>query len=570
MSDVATKPAFDPNQPWEPVAEPSASAAAKPKFDPNQPWEPADGSKNQSTGIMQDIGDALYGANKWTDDVAKSAKGAVGSALANAAKWISDKEQQYGGGTGGRKALDDVLNEGKSLGDAAKDFTGYYGKKPDAAPSGKEIAGKQGYSTEPLSKSIPWAFTSDDPAEKNTVLRAKAAKGGLLDVSPAGLMGGAYDILTDPVQVLAGPISKGLGAVGKSIGAVENKALNVLTDLKESAAQLYKENPQAVENAMSKPDLANKIADTFKFLKEDSAPAYGEAMSSLSSDRLPKPGFELPKALDMLEKVKSPETEELASQLVRDHSQRTMSGLTPAVEHNYLTETEMHRVKDTLKDLADWESTIPNKEKVFANIESGKANALLKSANPKYADAMDDVASHLQMQQDLSKKFGIEVKYNPVTRAREFIPTDKTLTAIDDVARGKRIDRANILETLKNGHYGDLAKDIQLTAAKAALEGGSTNGSRKAVVGYTLGEELGDASGMPGGRFVGKALGAGAGAVLDKYGHQIGKGVLNVTQPLQSAIEGVTPEMVRAGVIGPKAIGSQSNAVKRRMKNTNR
>lgn len=470
----------------------------------------------------------------------------AGSALMGAIGYIGEKEQQYGGGTATRAAINDLL-EGKSATEAGKQLYNSYGKGTEEVPTGKELAVKAGVPSTPLSEYVPALFGDRKGGW--------TGKGGVLDISPAGVAGLGTEIATDPVNVLAGPVSKGVGALGKFIGAGENKALNILADVPERVAELYKKNPAAVENALPKEEIANKIADALGNIREDSTPLYSKAMSVLSDERSAKRGFELNKTAQLLDSLEHPQAAKLKDQLLQAHADRTMSGLVPDINSQYLTESELHTVKKTLQDLGDWQSTLPKPSKAIVNQAAGEINATLKSANPEYSKSMEDIASQIQLKKQLASKFGI---IKDVNSESGFAPSDKTLTAIDDVARGKKMDRQNILKSLDEAGYGDLKNDIQLSAAKSALEGGVTNGSRKAVMGYAAGKLLAEKFGgklVPG--EIGGAIGSQFGGSLDKYGRAMGRGVLQVTQPAVKAIENVTPTQI-------KAFNTQ-NAIQRRL-----
>lgn len=106
-----------------------------------------------------------------------------------------------------RKAIGDFQNyqPGTSL---LNSYVSQLGKDPSLAPTGKEIAQKAGFSSVPLSERLPNLFSEADQP-------GYFKKGGLADVSPAGVAGLAVDVVADPTMVLP---AKALATVGLKAG----------------------------------------------------------------------------------------------------------------------------------------------------------------------------------------------------------------------------------------------------------------------------------------------------------------------------------------------------------------
>lgn len=353
-------------------------------------------------------------------------------------------------------------------------------------------------------------------------------------------LGGATGAVLQPTieKAIAPAVGYVAGKFGDAAGYAGKKALNVAFDTPEAVTERYLANPEAVNGAMTKEGVAQKLADTLGEVRSDTGPAATAAKSSLSDIRQPAQGMELNRAVDILGKFDSPEAKALAEKLQSEYSSR-IGGVSPEANAGYLTENEVHEVKKTLQGLGDWKSTLPSGQQAAANQASGELNATLKGANPDYASAMGDLADNIQAKKALAQKFRLTPD-----RAQDsgFTYTDQTLNALNDLVRGNKVDRARVLESLKTQGYGDLAEDVKNTLANQYFEGqGRTNGSRRVAAMAGIGGAIGHFSGLPGGGFVGAGIGSAAGATIDKFGPQIAKKALDaavLTQKLSASPSG--------------------------------
>ena len=191
----------------------------------------------------------------------------------------------------------------------------------------------------------------------------------------------------------------------------------------------------------------------------------------------------------------------------------------------YITEKEAHSAKRVMQDAGDFNSAIPSSQKAIANEKSGSLAALLRSANPEYSELADKVQQDIIAKKALASKFGLKADY---LQDNKLNYTDRTMSAISDLSRAKKIDRIRVLEQLKNLGYGDLGEDAKNVLAKEAFDGGAAQGSRRTLLGTVLGGALGSVAGGPFGAGIGGAVGAYTGAAADKYGPKMGQRLLDM------------------------------------------
>lgn len=375
-------------------------------------------------------------------------------------------------------------------------------------------------------------------------------QGDVGGVAKDAALGGAIGAVAQPaIEKVVAPAVGYLSGKAKDLaGWAGKKALNAGFDVPEAVTERYLANPEAVNNAMTKEQVGQKLADTLGEVRRDTGPLNEAAVSTLSTTRDAVQGLEAQRAIEELSKYGDDEARQLASRLADDLKQRR--GLVPetaleglggargewgqplnlkaAPNAEFLTEQEAHEVKKTLQHLTDYKNPLPSYKQAEARQAAGDMNSTLKSGNTDYASGMDELSANIRTKQDLAQKFGIKNDFSGNNESG-YTLSDRTISALKDLGNANKIDRARVLDALKEQGYGDLANDVQNTLAKSRFEGGFTNGSRKAVMGGTLGGAVGHFSGMPGGGWVGSAVGAAAGGAVDKYGGKIAKNILDAT-----------------------------------------
>jgi hypothetical protein len=148
------------------------------------------------------------------------------------------------------------INQG-ALNNAIEAYGKNFGGNTDQIPTGKDIAANMGASRTSLSDVIPGAFTN----EPGFTLKAK--KGGLLDVSPAGVAGLGINVATDPINYV--PVGELANAGVQSIGNIAGKVSSSLTGIPEHILQTYSENlPEISQNIAKYGENTAQAADDAK------------------------------------------------------------------------------------------------------------------------------------------------------------------------------------------------------------------------------------------------------------------------------------------------------------------
>lgn len=395
------------------------------------------------------------------------------------------------------------------------------------------------------------------------------ATGGLAKFAPKSTAAAATGALAGQMispehGALPGAMA-GLALRGAASPAVTQyltkKFNNSFLDVLEGDSELYMTNPEGVNSAMSNPEMAQKMADTLGDVQANTGNLANVAKSTLSGAREPVKGLDVNTVVGALDKFDNPDAKAL-SQKIMDSYQQRIGGISPEQNAEFLTQQEAGEVKKLLQGLGDFNSALPNSDKAAANFESGNLNRTLKGANPDYDAAMGELSQNMQTKNALAQKFGIKRDFTGNNKSG-YTFSDSTISALKDLVNSKKVDRARILDSLKEQGYGDLANDIQNTMAKNALTGGgAAQGSRKAkifgaagsAVGATVGSFLGGGLGAGVGATVGGAIGAAGGGVIDKYGPQFAKSMMDSQSTVQRLMSNPTTQ---------KFAGPLQNALKR-------
>jgi hypothetical protein len=129
--------------------------------------------------------------------------------------------------------------------EAAKAYGHQFGANPDQAPTPKDLAAGLGIPTTPASQYAPGLFTDDQSKEPY-----KFKKGGLLDVSPAGVAGLPIGVATDPLSYI--PVGELASAAANKLGSGLKKVSSTLTGVPEHVLNTYSENLPEISQQIAK------------------------------------------------------------------------------------------------------------------------------------------------------------------------------------------------------------------------------------------------------------------------------------------------------------------------------
>jgi len=392
-------------------------------------------------------------------------------------------------------------------------------------------------------KALNVAFDTPEKLTENYLRNPKAYNNAL---PPEGVAQKLADTLGD-VRNDTGPASEAAMSTlsterAPNEGFKVSDAVNSLRRFNDPSTQKLADRLEQ-EYAARAPGLGAEARPTtitrkMDFIKQEPAPTdyeaglkqTGETPTNFGYESEPNIGYTTP--------------EENPTQWLKGMSNNRIEGVpeTPP-EANYLTEREMHDVKKAFQDAAgNWKSPLPTSEMSSARIASGDINQMLKGQNNDYQSAMSDLSQNIQSKQGLAQKFALQPDYSGANESG-FTFSDRTLSALKDIVRGNKVDRARVLQGLKDQGYGDLADDVEKSLGRSYFEGsGATNGGRRVYAGMAagagIGHTVGSMTGVPSagtvGAAIGGAMGGQLGATVDKYGPQIAKKALDATVITQS------------------------------------
>lgn len=320
-------------------------------------------------------------------------------------------------------------------------------------------------------------------------------------------------------------IDTGLGALGGGLGYGAGKLAGWIGGLGKKAGKkaltLFGPHEEAINaraagkaqpNAKNYATLAEDMGATLRSLGEETQALDQEAWNTLSHEAdIPK-GYVVEPLNDALEKLT------LQGKTIGKTDKQVQSALLELkgdLEQlgEGLSERDLKAIIRKMDDNINWDDQSADKLNTTLEKIRNQYDQSLKFKNKSYKDAMAPVAERTGLLKDLRRQFNFRN-----TPGEGLLPTDTTASKIQTSLRDtKAITQENLakLKELTGQDYPALVKDYQLSQQ---FDKTAPNGSRRtalgAAVGGFLGHTLLPGLGIPGGA----AAGAGAGAVLDRYG----------------------------------------------------
>lgn len=312
---------------------------------------------------------------------------------------------------------------------------------------------------------------------------------------------------------LGGGIATGLGSAARSLGGLPKKAAAVFLGAPEEAVERYVANPEAVKSAPSVYDAVGQVKDKLGALKSqvgadsqasreilnapDAAKYTGADIASFYANKLNQ-------LHDAGQGVLTPEQQATAKYLSKYHDL-------------FMDNADQQFTGSKLKDLIQETDKSVKYGKMPGAFDSpderslkglrGDLNSQLRTDTPDYATAMDALSQKTQALNNAQGLFksdqGLANTLNRVRRDRAPF-ADDAISGLDAQFPG-----SNTTEDLKNA-----------LAREAFEKGAQTPGGSRNVQLWS--HTLGDAASEQHVPF-GKAIGAGIGATVDKYGPGIAR-----------------------------------------------
>lgn len=284
--------------------------------------------------------------------------------------------------------------------------------------------------------------------------------------------------------------------------------------------QNYLKNPNIINNAGTKEEVANKLAGLTSDLGTASGHMSEQARGLLNTEAQPLNISDVKDAaMNALQKY-FPEgnnltkSDEAATKTIIDQ----YNLLANAAEGNngVIPETSLRNIIDRIQ-AATKDSTYGNPEAATSQTAlkefGGNLNSLLRKSNPQYAEAMAPAAEAIGAAKDIGKGFKIE----------DGQPTDATATKLNNLLKGKP-DETELADQLKNMTGTDISEQLHNAQSNENFNAPGTGGAFKLLM-TGLGFGAGHMTGLPGAGIGGAALGRYASEGID--GGHIAKSLMD-------------------------------------------
>lgn len=298
------------------------------------------------------------------------------------------------------------------------------------------------------------------------------------------------------VKPLIDKVAPAAASVGKS-------ALS-LTGVSKESIEDYLQNPDRIRQALSKPQLAEKVADMSNDLGKASSHLSEAARSTLDPENM------LMSRKDGISDFKAV-IDGIKTQYMRNGTVKT--GMEPAIsalddelarmnslaKNGSLSEVDLRGMIDdiqaAIKDKAFGNPDLGAKQEALRTL-SGRLNDMLRRANEPYTQAMAPSAEAAGVSSQTQDLFGIEGG-----RA-----SDKTVRQVGNILNEPKIEEQALAAKLKDMGAGDLIDMAKASASKEEFSSGGLGGAIKTLF-ATLGYGTGKMTGIPGAGIVGAGVG---------------------------------------------------------------
>lgn len=325
-----------------------------------------------------------------------------------------------------------------------------------------------------------------------------APENALKGAAMGGAFGGATKGLIEPA--IGAVVNKVAPAIGKrAVAAVGEPSLKDV--------ESYLQNPEAIRNALNKPQIAEKLAGSV----DDIGKASGQLSQAAKSELIPgkatpiddlMQSFETAKDKYMTSGMPVTSMDESALKAIDDQYNRV---LTLADSNGgVIPEPELRSIIDKLQKMSKFNEAgnvgTSLSQKVAGDLQF-RLKQILEEANPAYKGAMAPAAEAASLSGRLGDAFGVEGGK----------ATDKTVRQVSGLLKEPKIEEQQLADELKNMTGQDLTKMLEHSNIKDAFE---TPGVGEAMKTFLAG------IGFFGGKATGTAFGGIGGAAAGRFGAQ--------------------------------------------------
>lgn len=473
------------------------------------------------------------------------------------------------GRTGTEKAIDTAEEFAKNVGQNALDIINPVNIVKSLADTAKkglyEIPKAAAESSVGLVKGTAKAITggglpSVNDVRNSPIIKKTEEMAGPIAKDPAGF---AFKRPLDAATLLLTPIlpflGKGASAVAENAATVEApaetaglgrriaaKTISTALGANEEAVLERMNNPSAVKTAFTHPELADQMVNSVKNLRDTVGELDTKAIETLRSSPFIEDGA-IPKT-QIADAIKASRRD--LGGVFSKESQAAAGALKKVTDlykklRNTVSETQVKGLVQQLDSDINWgDPSASRTNEALVGVRT-RLDGILKKQNPHYAEAMRPVAEGSRLMSEMQKKFGIERK-----TGEGFSVTDQTVNKIKSALKEDRLGTMNILNRFQKLTGEDFVSKIKNANVSAAFDGATTQGSRRAVIGGTLGGASGYALGAP--PWVTSAIGTVAGAFADIYGRRVAGVLADALSEPQ--MRKYIPQLKKASLQGAKAV----------------
>jgi hypothetical protein len=319
------------------------------------------------------------------------------------------------------------------------------------------------------------------------------AKSAAIGTATGGAFGAAGKYIAEPA--VNAIVNKVAPAIGK-------RTVAALGDPTLETVESYLKNPERIRQALSKPQLAEKVADVSGELGTASSHLSQSAKGQLISNKA-TPIDDIMEAFESAttkyQTSGTPVTalDESALKIINDQYDRALS-LADA-NGGIIPEPALRTMIDKLQDMAKFNeagnvgTSLP--QKIAGDIQF-RLKKILEQANPKYATAMKPAAEAAGLSSQTQDLFGIE-------KGRA---SDKTVRQMGSLLNEPKIEEQALAAKLKDATGMDLMDMAKASQQREEFASNSTGAALKTLF-ASLGFGAGKMTGVPFGGIGGAAAG---------------------------------------------------------------
>lgn len=206
-----------------------------------------------------------------------------------------------------------------------------------------------------------------------------------------------------------------------------------------------------------------------------------------------------------------------------------------------LDQQQMRKILQDLDQNINWDDQSAEVLNTSLQRIRGKINSLIKESNPTYASKIEELAKSKELLDETRKKFSITKK------GGEFSSSDTTPGKLKLSIDEKRARTREVLNEIKQRYGDDIVKRVEDRLLSEQFVGGTTTGSRKAVLGGAIGAGVGSIFDSP---MLGSLAGGATGAYMDTQGRAVAGGLIDLLNKLPKGVVASSQPLTRPFIIG--------------------